>query len=208
MKNTLIILTLLTLLTGCFPEEKYKITEDAVYMTGWNEGNGDYVLRLEDADPKTFEIIETDCNSLFGKDKDHVYVDQTLIENADPNTFKYIGHYYFADSDSVYFFGFYNFINECEVWGADPTQFKIYDTYPWARDNYHIIHGQTATRVKDIEKFKVLDKNWGRLEEKIFFKGVLLDSVDTESFEIISDIKARDKKYVYLNGDTYIRKYD
>jgi hypothetical protein len=207
MKNILFILTLLTFLTGCLPEEKYKITEHAVYMTGWSEANGDFKVRLEDADPKTFEIIETDCNSLFGKDKDHVYVDQTMIENADPTTFKYIGNYYFSDSDSVYFFGFFNFINECEVWGVNPTEFRTFETYPWARDNTQIIHGHTVTRVKDIDKFQILGENWGRTTDKVFYKGVELDSVDIATFEVISDDKARDKKYVYLNGDTYIRKY-
>ncbi len=208
MKNLLTILTLLAFLTGCFPEEKYKITDDAVYRTGWTEANGDFIVRLEDADPKTFEIIETDCNSLFGRDKNHVYVDHSIIQNADPSTFKYVGNYFFVDNDSVYFFGFYNSLNDCEVWGANPETFKIYDTYPWANDGTKIIHGQTATVLKDIDKFEILGENWGRTTDKVFYKGVLLDSVDIQTFEIVSKDKARDKKYVYLKGDTYIRKYN
>jgi hypothetical protein len=208
MKNNLLALTLLILMTGCFPEEKYKITEDSVYLTGWNEGTGDYILRVKEADPGTFETIETDCNCVMGKDKDHVFHEKTLIENADPKTFRYIGQYYFADSDSVYFFGSYNNVNDCEVWGASPTETKVYEQYPWAHDERHLIHGHTVTRLSDLNDLKIINENWARSTDKIFYMGVVLDSVDLSTFEVMSKTKARDKRYVYLDGDTYIRKYN
>src|SRR6185369_2119959 len=97
----IVLLTLFIFLSGCTPDHKYKINEYGVYETGCSTANGSYELRVREADPTSFEAIDTDCRSLFAKDKNHVFHNHTIIENADPKTFKYIGKYYFIDRDSV-----------------------------------------------------------------------------------------------------------
>ncbi|MCA6376294.1 MAG: DKNYY domain-containing protein [Cytophagales bacterium] len=203
MKYKLTILTISIFLIGCFPKKKYKIDENAVYLTDLNEVGSEYTLRLEDADPKTFQIIETDCNLLFGKDRSHIFVDRTMLENADPNTFRHIGQYYFADKDSVYFFGWYNELNDCEIIGANPKTMKVHELYPWAQDDSHVIYGHTITTTKDLNELKIIDKNWSRTTNTVFYKGKALDSVDISTFEIISEVKARDKKHTYVDGQMH-----
>ena len=206
MKNRVTLYILCILLTGCFPEAKYKITDNAVYMTGWSEANGDYIIPVKDADQATFELIENDNHLLIGKDKNHVFFETTLIENADPNTFRPIGNYYFVDNDSVYFFGFYNNKNDCEVWGVRPSEIKLYEKYPWAHDNGNVVFGQTVTQLSNPNDLQIVNKNWGRTTDKVFYKGYLVDSVDIPTFKILSDEKAEDKNYIYYQGAVYLRR--
>lgn len=72
------------------------------------------LFKLPNADPKTFEIIFPNNDKLkefptaYSKDKKQVYLNQNLIEKANPITFEFIeGQNYFSKDDKYVFFEHY-----------------------------------------------------------------------------------------------------
>ncbi|WP_179223132.1 DKNYY domain-containing protein [Pontibacter ummariensis] len=199
MKKSIAISLLSFILFGC--EQEYIVKDNKVFLKGWNEGSGSYERLIEEADAKTFQTIDTDENLTLGKDNNHVYIESTLIENFDPKTLKYIGNYYFVDSDSAYFFGFYSNIDDCEIIGADPKSLKTFDKFPWAYDKNHIIYGHTIVAIDDLSDFEIISENWGRTKDKIIYKGRTLHGVDIKTFEIVDEYMAKDKYHTYEYGE-------
>lgn len=171
-KHLCFIAIFLLFLSSCGQQTKYVIKNKKVYYQSWNEGVGNYEVQLKDASWKTFKEIKTDCNGLFGKDHQSVFMDYSKIDNADAQSFEYVGNYYFKSKDSVYFFGAYHFEDECEVVGADSKTFRIDKIYPWAYDKQHVIYEHT-----------------------------LIDSVDFKSFEVIDEYNAIDQFAKYIEGE-------
>lgn len=72
----------------------YVKDKDAVFydMGDWGKG----LAKMEDADPATFRVLGT-CFSKHGlsgsyaKDKNHVYCGETILSDADNNSFEYVG---------------------------------------------------------------------------------------------------------------------
>lgn len=134
MKSIPIIsLMVLLIFTGC--KHGYKVEDGKVFYEYWNEGIGIGQGKqfVEEADAKTFKEIKfnCDCDLEFGGDKSKLLIDGKPIRDIDPNTFKFVGNYIFKDKDSVYFFGFYNDINNCAIKGIDPDKLKLLN-YPWS----------------------------------------------------------------------------
>lgn len=159
-KLLLIILTIL-IMTSC--RNSYKIEDDKVYYEYWNEGSGQNKRFLEQADAKSFEAISFDCNCSFefGRDKNHLFINGTLIRDIDPKTFDFIGNYIFRDKDSAYFFGFYNDLNDCVISGIEPDKIELIE-YPWSKANKILLHGGDTLFLEDINEFNPLDKDWGK----------------------------------------------
>ncbi|MDF3026926.1 MAG: hypothetical protein K0S23_1233 [Fluviicola sp.] len=177
MRQLFYYLTILLLLSSCGQPTKYVVKNNLVYFQGWNEAKGNYEVLLKGVSAKSFKVIDTDCNMIVGKDNKSVFIDYSKLENADASSFEYIGNYFFKSKDSVYFFGFYNSFDDCEVVGVNPATFQIDKKYPWAYDRHLVIYGHTV-----------------------------LDSVDFESFKVIDKLKAQDKYANYVDGKRVIRK--
>lgn len=170
--------SILILISSCSsPYKKYVVKGNRVYVEGWNEGIGQYKKLVGGASGKDFVVIKTDCNLIAGKDRNNVFIDGAKIEYAHASSFEYVGNYFFKSKDSVYFFGFYNFLDDCEIKGVNPETFKVDSIYPWAHDAHFKIYGNT-----------------------------ILDSVDYNSFKILNEFKAQDKFADYIEGKRTIRK--
>ena len=130
-------LAVLLLFVSC--RKGYKVEDDIVYYEYWNEGSGQHSDPMEDADAKTFEVLDLNDKSSFefGRDKQHLFIDGRLMRTIHAASFKYIGDYYYADKDTVYFFGFYNDINDCSVKGIRCDQFRLI-SYPWEIGRAHV----------------------------------------------------------------------
>ncbi len=76
MKKLLVMVLSSLLLISC--DKEYVKKKGKVYLKGWNEGSGIYEIFVKDADAKTFQTIETDDNTTIGKDRNHVYIDDTV----------------------------------------------------------------------------------------------------------------------------------
>ena len=179
----------------------YTVENGKVFYNSWNEGSGNNIVELSQADAKTFTSFETecDCNMKFGKDKNHLFINGKLIENIDPKTFKYLGNYIFRDKDSAYFFGFYYDINNCVIRGINPDDIKLLK-YPWAKSKDILIHGNDTLSLKNIEDFIIMDENWGKTNDVVINENQILPNADPNSFQIISSYSGRDKNNEFKFG--------
>jgi DKNYY family len=132
VRQVIIIVLAISILTNC--SRDYKVEGNKVYYESWNEGSGQNKILVKQADAETFQKLtfECDCNFEFGKDKNHLFIDGKLINNIDPNTFKFIGNYIFRDKESAYFFGFYNNLNDCVIKSVNPDKIMLIK-YQWAK---------------------------------------------------------------------------
>lgn len=187
------------LVTSC--QRGYVIEDGKVYFTGWNEANGNIKYEVEHSDAATFETINVGGNGLWGKDKNHVYHEATIIENADPASFEELGHYYFKTKDSLYYFGSYADLNFCEVKNIGSVKLDFYDTEPWARSGNYVICEHNATYLDDIVEFEPIDSEWGKTKSHIIWIGNVLEGVDVESFVPINRYTGKDKSGTFNAED-------
>ncbi|MBO9674225.1 MAG: DKNYY domain-containing protein [Sphingobacteriaceae bacterium] len=199
VRQVTILVLIISILTGCRPG--YKIEGGQVYYESWNEGSGQNKRLIEQADAKTFRELTFDCGCdfEFGRDKNHLFIDGTLIKNIDPNTFEFIGNYIFRDKDSAYFFGFYNNINDCAIKGINPDKIKLIK-YPWSKADHFLIHGGAAINIDDLNEFVPIDDNWGKTKKNIINNNQILYGADVETFKITSPFQGKDKNYHYESG--------
>ena len=195
---TLILLTL-SILTSC--RRGYKVEGGKVYYEYWNEGSGQNKRIVEQADANTFQNLsfDCDCDFKFGKDKNHLFIDGKLINNIDPNTFRFVGNYIFRDKDSAYFFGFYNNINDCVIKGVNPDKIKLIK-YPWAKADNLLIHGRDTVGLDDINDFVPIDDDWGKTKKHILNNSRILYGADVPTFKITSSFQGADKNFSYEFG--------
>lgn len=186
-------------MTSC--KRGYKVEDDKVYYESWNEGSGQNKKIIEKADTKTFQELnlKSDADFDFGKDKNHLFINGVLINNIDPNTFKYIGNYIFRDKDSAYFFGSYNNLNECAIKGVNPNTIELIE-YPWAQSNNLLINGKESISLDDINDFKPIDENWGKTKKYIINRNQILYDADVSTFKVTSTFQGKDKNFNYEFG--------
>ena len=198
-RQVFFIVLSICLLTGC--RRGYKIENQKVYYEYWNEASGQGKRLIEEADAKSFQKVEfnCDCNFAFGKDKKHIFMDGIPMKNIDPSTFKFIGNYIFADKNSAYFFGFYNSLNDCVIKGINPYKIELL-TYPWAKAGNLLIHGRDTVYLEDINEFIPIDEDWGKTKKQIVNNNDIVYGVDIESFKVINGSEGKDKNYNYQYG--------
>lgn len=109
----------------------YSKDSNYVYLTK-SFGGTPMVETITNSDPDTFEVLE---KTGFAKDKNHVYYSGSIIQNADPATFEFIGDRYTKDENNIFFS--YN-IESNIVEGADRDTFEEYpEKSEYAKDiNY------------------------------------------------------------------------
>ncbi|MGS0747438.1 DKNYY domain-containing protein [Halpernia sp. GG3] len=189
------------ILTSLFSCKKgYEKENGKVYYEHWNEGSAQNKKLMKNVDFKTFKEIEfKDKTSFsFAKDKNHLFIDGDIMKNIDPETFTFINNYYFKDKNKIYFFGFFNDINDCSVKGIDSNHFQTLK-YPWAKSGKILINGQESVFVDDIDSFKPIDEDWGKTNKYIINRNVILKNANPKTTKILSSYEAIDgnKKYKY-----------
>lgn len=199
IRQVIFLISTILILTSC--RRGYKIEGDEVYYETWNEGSGQNLQLIEQADAKTFQklILESDSDFEFGKDKNHLFINGELINNIDPKTFKYIGNYIYRDKKMAYFFGAYNNLNDCGIKGVNPDKIKLIK-YPWARTDNLLIHGRDTLYLNDINDFKPIDEHWGKTKKYVINENRILYGADLETFKIINGFTGKDSNYNYEFG--------
>lgn len=199
VRQIIIIVFTISILTSC--RRGYKIENGKVYYEYWNEGSGQGKQLIKQADAKTFQELnfDCDCDFEFGKDKNHLFINGEIIKNIDPKTFQFIGNYIFRDKDSAYFFGFYDNLNNCLIKGINPNKINLLK-YPWAKAGNILIHGNDTISIDDINKFIPLDDDWGKTKKYIINKNQIVFGANIETFKIISSFEGKDKNYNYEFG--------
>ena len=173
--------------------------EGKVYQRYANEGFGIGMDEIPEADFNTFSKIGTHSfGSYMAKDKNHVYHKLTIIKEADPGSFTYIGRYTFKDKNHVYFFGFYNpFFNNCIIKDADPKSFHTYNKHPWSFDRNNIYWGYNMVLPKPGHSFVPINYSWGKDDKSYYHEYNLVENADFITFKIINDGYAIDKDHVF-----------
>lgn len=198
--RTIFLITLIAAISiSC--KRSYKTENGIVYYEYWNEGSGQNKVAIEKADAKTFETTEFDCDCsfAFARDKNHLYIDGKIIKSIDPDSFKFLGNYFFRDKDSVYFFGFYSDIQDCSIRGINPEKLHLLK-YPWAKSENILIHGNATLSLGDIERFSIIDENWGKTDKYVIYGNEILKNADPKTFHVINSYSGKDKNHIYEFG--------
>ena len=88
------------LLTSC-GEGKYEVKGDGVYYTYWTFSFGNQEKELKGADAATFESVK----DWLGRDHQHVWYKESLVEGAEPASVKVDDYPLFHDKRDYYFEG-------------------------------------------------------------------------------------------------------
>ncbi len=198
----IIVFFLIYSLSGC--RQGYKVESEKVYYEYWNEANGQGKQYMAQADAKTFQKLKFDCDCSFdfGKDEKHLFIDGEPIRDIDPNTFKFIGNYVFADKDAAYFFGFYDNINDCAIQGIELDKLQLIK-YPWSKAGKILIHGRDTLTIDDINDFQPLSEDWGKTKKHVIYGNEILEGADPETFKVINSYtgkNGKDKNHTYEFG--------
>jgi DKNYY family len=174
-------------------------------------------------DPLHKQLHEGTYNSMYAKDKEHVYLAGTKIKDADPDTFKIILRDYCKDKDHVFY-------GNKILTDADPNTFiaaidhEVYQgaacdknrPYWWGKEesiskvfekwrNYFEAHSELKNywwhaeekRINDPTPLKELGNGFATDGIKVYFKDISLDSVDAGTFKNLGDSFVADKNGLY-----------
>ncbi len=169
-------------------------------------------LKINEADPDTFEVIHSDDYFDFAKDENYVFLagipgrsSIAIINDADSGSFEILDYYYAKDNNYVYWHG--DTMEE-----ADSATFEVLG-YDLAKDKNHVYYEDRIIDVADPDTFEVIylddylefakDKNY------VFFVFVgigrsavlyTINDADPGSFKILGYHYAKDKSFVYYRG--------
>lgn len=199
-ERAIMLLILLSVLAGC--RGGYAVEEGKVYYYYANEAVGQQKQLMRQADAGSFQKLKFDCGCsfYFGRDKQHLFIDGEELPNIDPNSFKFLGNYVFADKDSAYFFGFYSTIGNCAIRGIDLKKLQLIE-YPWSKAGNILIYGHDTMTLDDINDFRPLNEHWGKTKKYIVNEGKIVAGADVKSFQIANDYTGRDKYHTYEFGE-------
>jgi hypothetical protein len=215
-----LLLLALAGLTGCNTGYQ-QINGEWKYVT-LDEGYGRRENPIAGADAASFEKLG---RSGFARDRSQVYYQGKPLEGADAATFENLKGSYWRDKDRVYYFdhpiegadpGSYGLLrsdwardaNNVYV-GADPVNPKDLATFEivnnnWARDSLWYYPAQYARHapieVLDRETFQILDGVWAKDCCRVFYFNRIVEGADPATFEVVNDVRGRDKDYYYLMG--------
>lgn len=94
-------------------------------------------------------------NKDYAKDKKHVYRLGSIIEGANPLTFKTLTEYYSRDDKNIYLMNF-------KIPQADVRSFKILNKRFTAKDNHHVYYKGTIIRGADPDTFIALNDSFSK----------------------------------------------
>jgi len=108
------------------------------------------IEKISDSDPTTFEILE---KTGFSKDKNNVYHIGQIIQNADPETFEFIGNRYTQDKNYI-FFSFSGESNIVENADRDTFEELPEDNNIYAKDKNYVYYMGEILEGEDPETFQ------------------------------------------------------
>lgn len=158
-------------------------------------------------DSRTFLRIDKS----YSKDKNHVYLNNEVIEGALPESFIVVGEGYSKDALHVFY--------EHElVSGADPASFVVSEEpkedhffIVLAHDNKDYYHRSTPLQVADYDSFKSVKDGWFIDQKQVYYEGYLARERNSErmpiadygSFRVLNERYACDNRCVYYT-DTIV----
>jgi hypothetical protein len=156
--------------------------------------------KIKDADAATFGPLTNDNTNSYWHDKQHAYFTWKRIAGADGASFKYAGHHYAYDNNHVFF-------QNHLLPNADRKTFKPLADFI-GKDAHHVFvtSNQVNTILKpaDFEVVWINQELFGRDQQQIYalrytmpFPLLPFPGADPETFEVVGQYYAKDKKQVY-----------
>lgn len=158
---------------GEYLNTTYMRSGNTIYVWDTHNDLGPPTLITLDADASTFEVFPT-LSVQYGKDKNHVWFDKTLVDTADTSTFTAVG-VYGHDATRVYY-------GEEIIPGADPkTHTGLSGSY--SKDAKHVYFATTTIIGADAETFKMItDYEFGKDKNHVYDAGAIMPDVDPKTY--------------------------
>ncbi|MCG9793814.1 DKNYY domain-containing protein [Flavobacterium algicola] len=177
----------------------YTKKDGKVYLRSSNEARiGVNYAEVKNADYETFKVIDHNLNIDLALDKNHVFIDTSILENADPKTFGHVKDYYWKDKKNVYLLQFGR--TDARIMGAEPTTFKVIKDLLWSLDKNNVYYEFDKLEKVTPHLFVAIDENWGKDNRYYYYQTLRVDSLDYESAEIIKSYfmnePAKPSKYI------------
>lgn len=145
--------------------------------------------KLPHADYLSFRILD----SSFAKDKHHIYLNGRIIIDADPESFE-TGKY---QDDKI--FNFYH-IGDHYVQYIAPENLRTIDSrYLYKTDGEFIYTFNARIEDADIASFEIIDEQYSRDQQRVFFSSTPLLNADPQSFRLLKHGFSRDNHHLYWN---------
>ena len=145
---------------------------------------------LENADPTTF--ISFGFSGIYGKDKNHVYLEGYLVSGADPSSFKLLEdlHQYAKDDRHLY--------AGIKKIGDYPDSFE-YLGAGFAKDKIHAFKQGNIIPDADGSTFELMDEkgHWAKDHQHVFSFGKLMEGSHSATFHHLEHNFYADKNQVY-----------
>jgi hypothetical protein len=155
-------------------------------------------LEVKNADYETFKVINNNLKIDLAWDKNYVFLNTSILELADPNTFEQVKEYYWKDKKNVYLLRFGS-IN-ARLIDADPKTFEVFNNYLWAKDKNHIYYGVNKLIDGKSKSFVPIDEDWGKDDNFYYYNDLTLYTLDYKSAKIVSPYYIKDKNSVYFRN--------
>jgi DKNYY family len=147
---------------------------NAVYYS--QEVPEEFVVKIEGADPETFQVILDESRfHHYAKDEDSVFYQSRELEGADPDTFQVIGGRYAKDLDRMFFTN-------------------------WGVATHHALGDQPDGI--DCDTFEMLPDDYAKDKNAVYYQLSKIEGADVNTFEVGKRGYAKDSQHFYLNGET------
>lgn len=184
IRKILLLFVFVGLLAAC--DAGFQEIDGKYVYVDANESQGRVEHPIPDADPNSFEVLNTKG---YARDKLHVYFQYQLLEGADPNTFEAISDLYGKDTSQVYYRG-------KPIQGADPASFSLINLQ-WGRDRNDIYIQDRPIKACDPATFELLKDGWEKDSECVYRGSAQLENADPKTFTVLNYWFGKDSSHVY-----------
>jgi hypothetical protein len=156
------------------------------------------VYELENADPKTFKLL--DNMGYFAQDSNNVYFVGMRMPAAQSSSFQVVGKFYAKDANSVYF-------GPMQVQHANPRTFSVLSegTFSLTGTNHSGAGPYRTLEFHEKHDVTSYEGCWAKDDKKCFFGPRLIPSSDVSTFRVIDSHEAEDKGFRYRrSGQSFV----
>lgn len=168
--------------------KNFRILNSVDRFSYWaKDGHSYYILATKYPlyDYNGFEVI----GNGYAKDKFKVYFRDSIVENADPKTFKTSSFASGMDKNSIY-------SGNRRLSIKHPSSYTKINSM-FGKDKFYVYHQGEILTGADPETFQILSWNWERDKINHYYQGKVMSNIDHNSFVLLQNNYAKDRNQVY-----------
>ena len=194
MKHCLFLPFVALLLASCTEGAKYTEYNGTICYTYWTFSFGRQYKELPQVDPATFESV----NNWLGRDAEHVYFKDRLVEGADASTVEAEKYPLFMDKSDYFYM-------TARMHVVDKESFKVLkrvEDHVWAKDSRYAFFDSLRIDSVELATFRVLEAFTAVDKNHVYYFGKILPLADPETYEPRwKGIYSRDKSHIWCGDD-------